>query len=83
MMVKHKCGLTNAFLEAGCELICPLESILACTRIGYRFDISNQLVPLVPYHEDGYYTDGIYEEDYNQPLMIMSTGRGRTLDAFA
>ena len=37
----------------------------------------------MPYHKDGYYTDGIYEEDYNQPLMIMGTGQGRTPNAFA
>ena len=43
-----------------------------------EFDIPNQLVPSVAYHDDGYYTDGIYEEDYNEPLMIMGTGSGRT-----
>ena len=52
------------------------------TEVG-EFDMPNQLVPSMPYHDDGYYTDGIYEEDYNWPLMIMDTGRGRTLDAFA
>ena len=30
-----------------------------------EFDIPNQLVHSVPYHDDGYYINGIYEEDFN------------------
>ena len=43
--------------------------LLGTTRVRMvevrEFDMPNQLVPLVPYHKDGYYTDKIYEEDYN------------------
>ena len=46
-------------------------------------EYDNQLVPYVPYHDDGYYTNIMYEEDLTQPLMIMGTGWGRAPDAFA
>ena len=62
----------------------PLPSTIGVRMAEVReFDMPNQLVPSVSYHDDGYYTDKIYEEDCNQPLMIMGIGRGRTSDAFA
>ena len=48
-----------------------------------KYDTPNQLVPMEPYGDEGYYTKGVYEEDTIQPVMIMGAGRGRAPDAFA
>ena len=46
-------------------------------------EYETQIVPSIPYGEEGYYTDGIYEEEITQSLMTMGLGRGRSQDAFA
>ena len=46
-------------------------------------EYENQLVPSIPYGDEGYYMDCVYGEDLTQSLMIMSMERGRTPDAFA
>ena len=40
-------------------------------------EYETQIVPSIPYGEEGYYTDGVYEEEIIQSLMTMGLGRGR------
>ena len=46
-------------------------------------EYETQLVPSIPYGEEGYYRDGVYEVEITQSLMTMGIGRGRTPEAFA
>ena len=46
-------------------------------------EYETQIVPSIPYGDEGYYTDGVYEEEITQSLMTMVLGRGRSLDTFA
>ena len=41
-------------------------------------EYETQIVPSIPYGEEGYYTDGVYEEEITQSLMTMGLGRGRS-----
>ena len=46
-------------------------------------EYETQIVPSIPYGEEGYYTDGVYEEEITQSLMTMGLGRGRVQDSYA
>ena len=46
-------------------------------------EYENQIVPSIPYGEEGYYTKGVYGDKLTQSVMTMGIGRGRTPDAFA
>ena len=46
-------------------------------------EYETQIVPSIPYGEEGYYTDGVYEEEITQSLMTMGLGRGRAQDSYA
>ena len=46
-------------------------------------EYETQIVPSIPYKDDGYYIDGVYEEEITQSLMTMGLGRGRAQDSYA